>query len=169
MAYKKIEKSDFTKKIESVETREVEDFLLTKKVKDIKNALNDKNILTYNMDNKNCADYIKDLIKQKGFTIKKVISLAGMNESYGRKILNGDKGVQKRDTILRICISANLDVVETNRVLKLYNMPPLYAKNKRDAVIMIAINEGNKYVENVNDILVNNNFEPLKECSKDKE
>ena len=85
---KRIEKSDFTKKIESVETREVEDFLLTKKVKDIKNALNDKNILTYNMDNKNCADYIKDLIKQKGFTIKKVISLAGMNESYGRKILN---------------------------------------------------------------------------------
>ena len=143
---KKTEKSNFTKKIESVETEELEDYLMSKKVKDIGKLLVEKgDAVIYDITNKNCSDYMKDLIKQKGFTFRKVISLAGMNESYGRQVLSGKKGISKRDTIIRICIASNFSVVETNRALKLYNMPVLYVKNKRDAVIMIAINEGENY------------------------
>lgn len=164
----KKDKSAFTKKIESVKTDELENYLLTKNTKNIKKVLEEKkNVLTDDEDQKYYENYLKDIIKQKGFTIRKVISLAGMNESYGRQVIGGEKGISKRDTIIRICIAANCSVVETNRVLKLYDMKPLYAKNKRDAVIMISINEGNKFVENVNEILVQNDLEPLKECSKD--
>ena len=112
---------------------------------------------------------MKDLIKQKGFTQRKVISLAGMSESYGRQVLSRKKGISKRDTIIRICIASNFSVVETNRALKLYNMPVLYVKNKRDALIMIAINEGDKLVESVNKLLVDNDLEPLKQCINDKD
>ena len=48
-------------------------------------------------------------------------------------------------------------------------MPVLYVKNKRDAVIMIAINEGENYVENVNKLLIENGLDPLKKCSNDKD
>ena len=167
---KKTEKAEFTKKIESVATKELEDCLLSKKIKDINKLLKEKNdVEIYEITNKNCSDYMKDLIKQKGFTQRKVISLAGMSESYGRQVLSGKKGISKRDTIIRICIASNFSVVETNRALKLYNLPVLYVKNKRDAVIMIAINESKKLVENVNKILIENNLEPLKKCSKDND
>lgn len=167
---KKTEKSEFTKKIESVSTKELEDCLLSKKIKDINKLLKEKNdVEIYEITNKNCSDYMKDLIKQKGFTQRKVISLAGMSESYGRQVLSRKKGISKRDTIIRICIASNFSVVETNRALKLYNMPVLYVKNKRDALIMIAINEGDKLVESVNKLLVDNDLEPLKQCSNDKD
>ena len=166
----KKEKSAFTKNIESIDTEELEDYLMSKKVKDIGKLLVEKgDAVIYDITNKNCSDYMKDLIKQKGFTSRKVISLAGMNESYGRQVLSGKKGISKRDTIIRICIAANFSVVETNRALKLYNMPVLYVKNKRDAVIMIAINEGENYVENVNKLLIENGLDPLKKCSNDKD
>ena len=87
---KKTEKSEFTKKIESVSTKELEDCLLSKKIKDINKLLKEKNdVEIYEITNKNCSDYMKDLIKQKGFTKRKVISLAGMSESYGRQVLSG--------------------------------------------------------------------------------
>ena len=166
----KKEKSAFTKNIESIDTEELEDYLMSKKVKDIGKLLVEKgDAVIYDITNKNCSDYMKDLIKQKGFTFRKVISLAGMNESYGRQVLSGKKGISKRDTIIRICIASNFSVVETNRALKLYNMPILYVKNKRDAVIMIAINEGENYVENVNKLLIENGLDPLKKCSNDKD
>lgn len=167
---RKKEKSAFTKNIESIDTEELEDYLMSKKVKDIGKLLVEKgDAVIYDITNKNCSDYMKDLIKQKGFTFRKVISLAGMNESYGRQVLSGKKGISKRDTIIRICIASNFSVVETNRALKLYNMPVLYVKNKRDAVIMIAINEGENYVENVNKLLIKNSLDPLKKCSNDKD
>ena len=167
---RKKEKSAFTKNIESIDTEELEDYLMSKKVKDIGKLLVEKgDAVIYDITNKNCSDYMKDLIKQKGFTFRKVISLAGMNESYGRQVLSGKKGISKRDTIIRICIASNFSVVETNRALKLYNMPVLYVKNKRDAVIMIAINEGENYVENVNKLLIENGLDPLKKCSNDKD
>ncbi len=166
----KKEKSAFTKNIESIDTEELKDYLMSKKVKDIGKLLVEKgDAVIYDITNKNCSDYMKDLIKQKGFTFRKVISLAGMNESYGRQVLSGKKGISKRDTIIRICIASNFSVVETNRALKLYNMPVLYVKNKRDAVIMIAINEGENYVENVNKLLIKNSLDPLKKCSNDKD
>lgn len=165
---KKKDKAAFTKKIESVPTDELEKYLLTKNTKKIPKVLDEKkNFFIDDSDQKGCSDYLKDIIKQKGLTIRRVISFAGMNESYGRQVIGGKKEISKRDTIIRICIAANCSVVETNRVLKLYNMKPLYVKDKRDAVIMIAINEGNELVEKVNKLLIENKLEPLQKCSRD--
>lgn len=63
-----------------------------------------------------------------------------MTESYGSKILTMEKHTKNRDLIIRFCIAGHFLLGETNRALKLYGMSPLYAKDKRDACLIVAIN-----------------------------
>ena len=49
-----------------------------------------------------------------------------------------EKHTKNRDLILRFCIVAHFQLNEINTALKLYEMKPLYAKDKRDACIIVA-------------------------------
>ena len=51
-----------------------------------------------------------------------------------------EKHTRDRDLILRLCIAGHFSLDETNRALKLYGMSELYAKEKRDACIIVAVN-----------------------------
>ena len=83
-------------------------------------------------------------------------------ERYGYKLLSGEKRTRQRDVILRICYATGLTLEETQRALKKYGMPELYAKVKRDAMLMIIFNEHPGSVYDVNSILEKNGMEPLK-------
>lgn len=63
---------------------------------------------------------------------------------------------------MRICYATGLTLEETQRALKKYGMPELYAKVKRDAMLMIIFNEHPGSVYDVNSILEENGMEPLK-------
>lgn len=84
--------------------------------------------------------YLKDVVEEKGIFLKDIYSFAGVSETYGSKIVKQEKHTTNRDLIIRICVAGHLSVIETNRALKLYGMSPLYAKEKRDACLLIAIN-----------------------------
>ena len=84
--------------------------------------------------------YMKDVLESKNILLKDVYSFAGVAESYGSKILTMEKHTKNRDLIIRFCIAGHLLLGETNRALKLYGMSPLYAKDKRDACLIVAIN-----------------------------
>lgn len=84
--------------------------------------------------------YMKDVLESKNILLKDVYSFAGVTESYGSKILTMEKHTKNRDLIIRFCIAGHFLLGETNRALKLYGMSPLYAKDKRDACLIIAIN-----------------------------
>ncbi len=84
--------------------------------------------------------YMKDVLESKNILLKVVYSFAGVTESYGSKILTMEKHTKNRDLIIRFCIAGHFLLGETNRALKLYGMSPLYAKDKRDACLIIAIN-----------------------------
>ena len=58
-------------------------------------------------------------------------------------------------------------MLETNRTLKLCGMAPLYAKNKRDAIIIIALNNETNDIFKINDLLIENNLEPLEKNKED--
>lgn len=107
-------------------------------------------------------DYIKDSIKGKK-TLHEVFYEADVNEGYGYKIISGEKHTNKRDIIIRICAAANLCFEETQTALKLYGMSPLYAKIKRDALLISAINE-KLSISQINRILEKNGFNCLEEC-----
>ena len=87
---------------------------------------------------------------------------ADIPERYGYKILSGEKRTRQRDLILRICYAAEFTLDETQEALKKYEMPQLYAKIPRDALLMIIFNERPGSVIDVNALLKKNGMEPLK-------
>lgn len=108
------------------------------------------------------SEYIKELIKSKGLTQQKVFLNADIPERYGYKILSGEKHTRQRDIILRICYAAELSTEETQKVLKKYKMPQLYAKMPRDALLMIIFNEKKGSIIDANSLLKKYGFMPLR-------
>lgn len=98
-------------------------------------------------------EYFKTLFKEKGITQQTVFLKADIPERYGYKLLSGEKHTRQRDIILRICYAANFTLAETQRALKEYRMPELYAKVPRDALLMIAFNSRPGSILEVNELL----------------
>jgi hypothetical protein len=108
------------------------------------------------------SDYIREKMKTKGVLQQEVFLLADIPERYGYKLISGEKHTRQRDVILRICYATGLSLEETQKALKLYEMPQLYAKIPRDAVLMICFNERPGSIIEVNGFLKKNGMEPLR-------
>jgi hypothetical protein len=106
--------------------------------------------------------YMKNLISEKKLTQQTVFLKADIPERYGYKLLSGEKRTKQRDIILRICYAAEMTLAETQRALKKYNMPTLYAKIPRDALLMIIFNERPGSIIEVNTILQEHGMIPLR-------
>lgn len=123
-----------------------------------------ENKVSVNDDEYAFVEYFKGLFKEKGVTQQNVFLKADIPERYGYKLLSGEKRTKQRDIILRICYAAEFSLKETQRALKKYRMPELYAKIPRDALLMIAFNERPGSILDVNDLLAKNNMMPLRTC-----
>lgn len=106
--------------------------------------------------------YVKNLLAEKGITQQAVFLRADIPERYGYKLLSGEKHTRQRDVILRICYAAEFTIQETQRALRKYGMAELYAKDKRDALIMIAFNERPGSIIEVNALLNEHGQRPLR-------
>lgn len=115
-----------------------------------------------NTDTDTFSIYIKNILSQKGITQQNVFLKADIPERYGYKLLSGEKHTKQRDIILRICYASELTLNETQRALKKYEMPELYAKIPRDALMMIIFNERPGSIIDVNAILKKNGMIPLR-------
>ena len=105
--------------------------------------------------------YMKDILAEKNIKLKDVYSFAGVSESYGSQILRMEKHAASRDLILRFCLAGHFNCDETNRALKLYGLSELYAKDKRDACIIVAINNRIFDLSEIDDILVKQGFDKI--------
>ncbi len=112
--------------------------------------------------------YVKDVLAEKRIKLKDVYSFAGFSESYGSKIVTMEKHVRDRDYILRLCFAGHFSLLETNRALKLYGMTELYAKDKRDACLIVAINNRIFDLGRVDDMLIEQGFVKLTKDPKDE-
>jgi hypothetical protein len=108
------------------------------------------------------SEYLREKMKAKGVLQQEVFLLADIPERYGYKLISGEKHTRQRDVILRICYATGLSLEETQKALKLYEMPQLYAKIPRDAVLMICFNERPGSIIEVNGFLKKNGMEPLR-------
>ena len=106
--------------------------------------------------------YVKELLSEKGLTQQAVFLDADIPERYGYKLLSGEKHTKQRDVILRICYAGEFTLQEAQRALRKYGMAELYAKDGRDALIMIAFNERPGSVLKLNAILKDHGFQPLR-------
>ncbi len=91
-------------------------------------------------DEKSFYHYMKNTVHEKGIKLKDMYAFAGFSESYGSKLLTQEKHTTDRDMILRLCLAGHLSWNETNRALKLYGFSELYAKDPRDACLIVEIN-----------------------------
>lgn len=144
-----------------------------KKTKDLENVLMNTHIRDFDhyceankdimmMEENAFSTYMKDLIKKKGNLLQTVFLKSDIPERYGYKLLSGEKRTKQRDIILRICYAAEFDLEETQNALKIYEMPELYAKIPRDALLMIIFNEHPGSVLEVNEIMMEKGFLPLR-------
>ncbi len=105
--------------------------------------------------------YMKDVLEEKNVKMKDVYSFAGVSESYGSKIITMERHTKNRDLIIRFCLAGHFNWDETSRALKLYGFNELYAKDPRDAVIIVAINNRKFDMYEVNEMLEDLGFRNL--------
>ena len=110
----------------------------------------------------NDLEQVKSVLREKGITQQIAFLKADIPERYGYKLLSGEKHTRQRDVILRICYASGFTLKETQRALRKYGMPELYAKISRDAMIMIAFNERPGSIIDVNALLKKHGMEPLR-------
>ncbi len=105
--------------------------------------------------------YMKEVLTDKNIRLKDVYLLANVSESYGSKILTMEKHTTDRDLILRFCFAGHLSLPETNRALKLYGMNELYAKDSRDACLIVALHNRIYDMDRVDELLAENGLKKL--------
>jgi len=138
---------ELEKKLNGMKTSELDKFL-----KDNSNDMVNGKAFYY---------YMKDTIESKNMRLKDVYIAAGVSDSYGGQIIRMEKNTKNRDLIIRLCIASHFMVNEISKALKLYGMNPLYAKDKRDVCIMVAINNRKYDLLELDDLLENQGFEKL--------
>ena len=126
------------------ETNEIEDFL-------------QKNSAEFH--DKPLHKYLNDLIDDSGRSKADIIASSSLNRIYAYQILSG-KRLPSRDKLLAFAFGLKLDIEGTDRLLKYAGYSPLYARSRRDAIIISAIDKKGS-IFTVNEMLYDNGFKIL--------
>lgn len=86
------------------------------------------------------SDYLQTLLAEKHTTKAEVIRRAELNEIYGYQIFAGTK-TPSRDKVLCLAFGFGLSAAETQQLLKSCGLPFLYAKHRRDSIILFALHK----------------------------
>ena len=103
------------------------------------------------------SEYIELLISEKGLQKSKVVARSGLNRIYAYQIFSG-KRFPSRDKLIAIGFGLQLSLEEMDELLKYAGFSTLYARNKRDSIIIFAMNS-KKSIFALNDMLFENGFE----------
>lgn len=87
------------------------------------------------------AEYLNQLLTEKGLKRADVVRAAGLNETFGYQIFKGQRKAS-RDKVLQLAFALGCDLVEMNRLLKAAGLNELYCKDRRDAIILFCIDRG---------------------------
>ncbi|WP_239253437.1 hypothetical protein [Listeria ilorinensis] len=111
---------------------------------ELKNATDLKTVLSENeaeFQANELVSYLKELLAEKKVTKASVIRAARLHETYGYQIFSGVRR-PSRDRAIALAFGFRLNVAETDKLLAMTEYPKLYAKNKRDAIMIFALDRG---------------------------
>lgn len=91
-------------------------------------------------------EYLDQLLEKKDLTKSEVIEKSNIQKNYAYQIFDGSKN-PSRDKVLSLAFSMELDINETNRLLKLSNNSILYPRIKRDSIICFSINKSKNLID----------------------
>jgi hypothetical protein len=110
------------------------------------------NIESYIDDNK--SEFLSDtvsgvlnkLLIKKDLKKSEVVKGSNLHRSYVYEIFNGDK-IPSRDKIIAIAFGMQLALEETQQLLKRCGHRELYSRDRRDSIIMFAINKEKSLID----------------------
>ncbi|MDR0948480.1 MAG: helix-turn-helix domain-containing protein, partial [Lachnospiraceae bacterium] len=85
--------------------------------------------------------YINTIREEKGLKKEALFASAGVSVAYGYEIIHESKR-PSRDTLLRFAFAFQMNVEETQKLLKIGEKAVLYPKLRRDAHIIYALTNG---------------------------
>lgn len=112
-----------------------------------------------NPSRRSLAEYLQQLLDEKGLERSKVVREAGLNDTFGYQIFKGTRKAS-RDKVLQLAFAMQLGLRETDRLLQAAGANELYCKNRRDAIIIFAVQKGYT-LQKVNEELYRFGEEPI--------
>ena len=94
-----------------------------------------------NPSKRSLSEYLQQLLDEKGLQRSKVVHEAGLNDTFGYQIFKGTRKAS-RTKVLQLAFALPLNLRETDRLLQAAGANELYCKNKRDAIIIFAVQKG---------------------------
>lgn len=110
-----------------------------------------------NISTLSLADYLNNLCVQKNISPAQCIKKTNLARTYAYQIFSGQKHPD-RNKVLALCFGFSLSLDETQNLLKTTGYPILYAKTKRDSVIIFGL-QRNCSLTDVNELLFEMNME----------
>ena len=95
------------------------------------------------------CEYLRQLLEERHVSTGEIIQRCNLDRGYGYQLFNGTRR-PTRDMLIIIGFQLSLDekklqrllkIAEAQRLLKLAGRPVLYARNRRDAAILFALNK----------------------------
>ncbi|MBQ6263918.1 MAG: XRE family transcriptional regulator [Clostridia bacterium] len=105
------------------------------------------------------STYLNNIMAKKGLVKTDVIKKTEFSEVMGYQIFAGTRQ-PSRDSLICICVAMEMDLEETQTILKIAGFAALYPKTKRDSIIILGLNE-NKTVPEINETLYDNGEKTL--------
>ncbi len=105
------------------------------------------------------SEYMQKLLLEHNIVESQLIQNSLIQRNYAYQILNGSKN-PGRDKALALCISAQMNLEETQRALTLANLGKLYPRRTKDSIIIFAL-EHHLSVQQTNELLYEEGETPL--------
>jgi transcriptional regulator with XRE-family HTH domain len=105
------------------------------------------------------SSYIKAILAHKNMSIADMQKKSGIDRTYIYQIMDGSKH-PGRDKIIAIAIACEMSLPECQRALEISQEGILYAKSRRDSLVIYAINKKMSIME-LNSILEEYKLNPL--------
>lgn len=87
------------------------------------------------------TDYLRELLRGHGISVQDVVVGCRLDRSYGYQLFNGTRK-PTRNFLLRLALLLKLREEEAQRLLKVAQRQPLYARNRRDAAVLYGLTHG---------------------------
>ena len=80
----------------------------------------------------------RELLRRHNRSVQDVVVACGLDRSYGYQLFNGTRK-PTRNFLLRLALLLKLGEAGTQRLLKIAERQPLYARNRRDAAVLYGL------------------------------
>lgn len=112
----------------------------------------EKNLKNYLSRNKDefvlpLDKYLNNLLMKKKLEVTDIIKNSGLNRGYVYQIFEGRKKNPSRIKMLAIGIAMELNLEETQYLLRYAKLAPLYPRNQWDSIIISAIEQNLNVIE----------------------